>query len=184
MLVENPLRLDFPTAEKEEFFYEYQTTCWVAISWPGSMLHLLLLKKMAQLTITVSNSYGCSNVLWGLARIIESLLYCIEYKITWIYLFLFKTLSYYYLERVSWDCLSNVLPYYFRDTAGQERYRSLIPSYIRDSSIAVIEYDVASRQTFLNTLKWIEEVRAVRVVMLLLSWLETKLTLWTKGKSQ
>ncbi|XP_062073781.1 ras-related protein RABC2a-like isoform X1 [Humulus lupulus] len=48
------------------------------------------------------------------------------------------------------------------DTAGQERFRSLIPSYIRDSSVAVIVYDVASRQSFLNTLKWIEEVRSER----------------------
>ncbi|CAL5340399.1 unnamed protein product [Camellia sinensis] len=48
------------------------------------------------------------------------------------------------------------------DTAGQERFRSLIPSYIRDSSVAVIVYDVASRQSFLNTTKWIEEVRTER----------------------
>ncbi|XP_062213171.1 ras-related protein RABH1b-like [Phragmites australis] len=44
------------------------------------------------------------------------------------------------------------------DTAGQERSRSLIPSYIRDSSIVVIVY-VASNKSFLNTSKWIEEVR-------------------------
>ncbi|VAH45943.1 unnamed protein product [Triticum turgidum subsp. durum] len=48
------------------------------------------------------------------------------------------------------------------DTAGQERFRSLIPSYIRDSSVAVIVFDVASRQSFLNTSKWIEEVRTER----------------------
>ncbi|KFK37266.1 hypothetical protein AALP_AA4G235100 [Arabis alpina] len=48
------------------------------------------------------------------------------------------------------------------DTAGQERFRSLIPSYIRDSSVAVIVYDVASRQSFLNTTKWIDEVRTER----------------------
>ncbi|KAL5973703.1 Ras-related protein RABH1b [Asimina triloba] len=58
------------------------------------------------------------------------------------------------------------------DTAGQERFRSLIPSYIRDSSVAVIVYDVAKlvlgfvggicRQSFLNTSKWIEEVRTER----------------------
>ncbi|XP_076935655.1 ras-related protein RABH1e-like isoform X2 [Bidens hawaiensis] len=48
------------------------------------------------------------------------------------------------------------------DTAGQERFRSLIPSYIRDSSVAVIVYDVANRQSFLNTAKWIEEVRTER----------------------
>ncbi|RDY04200.1 Ras-related protein RABH1d, partial [Mucuna pruriens] len=48
------------------------------------------------------------------------------------------------------------------DTAGQERFRSLIPSYIRDSSVAVVVYDVANRQSFLNTNKWIEEVRTER----------------------
>ncbi|AEC07288.1 putative small GTP-binding protein [Arabidopsis thaliana] len=48
------------------------------------------------------------------------------------------------------------------DTAGQERFRSLIPSYIRDSSVAVVVYDVANRLSFLNTSKWIEEVRNER----------------------
>ena len=48
------------------------------------------------------------------------------------------------------------------DTAGQERFRSLIPSYIRDSSVAVIVYDITSRQSFANTQKWIEDVRAER----------------------
>ncbi|XP_051117790.1 ras-related protein RABH1d [Andrographis paniculata] len=48
------------------------------------------------------------------------------------------------------------------DTAGQERFRSLIPSYIRDSSVAVIVYDVANRQSFLNTSRWIDEVRTER----------------------
>nr|AAZ66935.1 117M18_16 [Brassica rapa] len=50
----------------------------------------------------------------------------------------------------------------FQDTAGQERFRSLIPSYIRDSSVAVIVYDVANRQSFLNTSKWVEDVRTER----------------------
>eukprot|EP00667_Euglena_gracilis_P018141 EG_transcript_19234 len=48
------------------------------------------------------------------------------------------------------------------DTAGQERYRSLIPSYIRDSSVAVIVYDITNQQSFLNTSKWLEDVRAER----------------------
>jgi Ras-related protein Rab-6A len=48
------------------------------------------------------------------------------------------------------------------DTAGQERFRSLIPSYIRDSSVAVVVYDVTNRQSFLNTSRWIEEVRSER----------------------
>ncbi|KAK9767406.1 GTPase Ryh1 [Basidiobolus ranarum] len=48
------------------------------------------------------------------------------------------------------------------DTAGQERFRSLIPSYIRDSSVAVVVYDISSRNSFLNTTKWIDDVRAER----------------------
>jgi len=56
------------------------------------------------------------------------------------------------------------------DTAGQERFRSLIPSYIRDSSVAVIVYDIANRNSFLNTSKWLDDVRTERgqdvVVML------------------
>lgn len=48
------------------------------------------------------------------------------------------------------------------DTAGQERFRSLIPSYIRDSSVAVVVYDVSNRTSFLNTARWIEEVRTER----------------------
>jgi Ras-related protein Rab-6A len=48
------------------------------------------------------------------------------------------------------------------DTAGQERFRSLIPSYIRDSSVAVIVYDVSNRASFLNTTKWMDDVRAER----------------------
>ncbi|KAI8097707.1 rab protein 6 [Halteromyces radiatus] len=48
------------------------------------------------------------------------------------------------------------------DTAGQERFRSLIPSYIRDSSVAVIVYDITSLESFNNTNKWIDDVRAER----------------------
>jgi Ras-related protein Rab-6A len=48
------------------------------------------------------------------------------------------------------------------DTAGQERFRSLIPSYIRDSSVAVVVYDVSNRASFVNTTKWVEDVRAER----------------------
>ena len=48
------------------------------------------------------------------------------------------------------------------DTAGQERFRSLIPSYICDSSVAVVVYDITNRASFLNTSKWIEDVRNER----------------------
>lgn len=75
------------------------------------------------------------------------------------------------------------------DTAGQERFRSLIPSYIRDSSVAVVVYDITSqslcsplasipeltvthprdqlhlltdRTSFMNTSKWVDDVRSER----------------------
>ncbi|SCZ97626.1 BZ3500_MvSof-1268-A1-R1_Chr4-3g07311 [Microbotryum saponariae] len=48
------------------------------------------------------------------------------------------------------------------DTAGQERFRSLIPSYIRDSSVAVVVYDITNRTSFMNTNKWVEDVRSER----------------------
>lgn len=48
------------------------------------------------------------------------------------------------------------------DTAGQERFRSLIPSYIRDSSVAVVVFDITNRSSFMNTAKWIDDVRAER----------------------
>ncbi|KAH9446252.1 hypothetical protein Pst134EA_030174 [Puccinia striiformis f. sp. tritici] len=48
------------------------------------------------------------------------------------------------------------------DTAGQERFRSLIPSYIRDSSVAVVVYDVTNRASFINTSRWVDDVRAER----------------------
>jgi len=34
------------------------------------------------------------------------------------------------------------------DTAGQEKFKSLIPSYLVGASIAVIVYDITSRQSF------------------------------------
>merc|ERR1712183_781353 len=48
------------------------------------------------------------------------------------------------------------------DTAGQERFRSLIPSYIRDSMVAVVVYDVTNINSFQQTNKWIDDVRAER----------------------
>ena len=68
------------------------------------------------------------------------------------------------------------------DTAGQERFRSLIPSYIRDSTVAVVVYDITSKQdnwsfslalysnvlnfpdanSFHQTSKWIDDVRTER----------------------
>jgi Ras-related protein Rab-6A len=34
------------------------------------------------------------------------------------------------------------------DTAGQEKFRSLVPAYVRDSTVALLVYDIAARETF------------------------------------
>ncbi|KAH8053862.1 hypothetical protein JL720_14587 [Aureococcus anophagefferens] len=47
------------------------------------------------------------------------------------------------------------------DTAGQERFEPH-PSYIRDSSVAVVVYDTTARASFLDSSKWIADVRAER----------------------
>ncbi|KAG2229747.1 hypothetical protein INT48_000039 [Thamnidium elegans] len=47
-------------------------------------------------------------------------------------------------------------------TIRKERFRSLIPSYIRDSSVCVVVYDITNRNSFSNTSKWIDDVRAER----------------------
>ncbi|KAA0197285.1 Small GTP-binding protein domain [Fasciolopsis buskii] len=48
------------------------------------------------------------------------------------------------------------------DTAGQERFRSLIPSYIRDSSVSIVVYDIASRDSFEQTSEWIKRIRETK----------------------
>lgn len=83
--------------------------------------------------------------------------------------FMYDTFDYNYQATIGIDFLSKTMYLEDRsvrlqlwDTAGQERFRSLIPSYIRDSSAAVVVYDVTNRASFLNTTKWVEDVRTER----------------------
>ena len=48
------------------------------------------------------------------------------------------------------------------DTAGQERFKSLIPSYIKDAAVAIVIYDITSRQSFQSVSKWIDDARNLR----------------------
>ena len=48
------------------------------------------------------------------------------------------------------------------DTAGQERFKSLIPSYIKDSAVAIVCYDITSKESFQSVEKWIEDARNLR----------------------
>ncbi|KAI3723087.1 hypothetical protein L2E82_34429 [Cichorium intybus] len=47
-------------------------------------------------------------------------------------------------------------------SSGHQRFRNLVSGFIEDSSVAVIVYDVTNRESFVNTSKWIEEVRTKR----------------------
>nr|XP_022322847.1 ras-related protein Rab-33-like [Crassostrea virginica] len=46
------------------------------------------------------------------------------------------------------------------DTAGQERFRSLVPMYLRDADIALLVYDITSRETFQSLELWRTELLA------------------------
>ena len=48
------------------------------------------------------------------------------------------------------------------DTAGQEKFKSLIPMYIRDANIIIIVYDIANKDSFINTNHWIKETKDLK----------------------
>jgi len=83
--------------------------------------------------------------------------------------FQFDTFDDHYQTTIGIDFVSKTVPVddgtvrlQLWDTAGQERFRSLIPSYIRDSHVAVVVFDITSRESFEATSKWIADVRAQR----------------------
>ena len=83
--------------------------------------------------------------------------------------FQFDTFDEHYQTTIGIDFVSKTVPVddgtvrlQLWDTAGQERFRSLIPSYIRDSHVAVVVFDITSRESFESTSKWIADVRAQR----------------------
>eukprot|EP00536_Pseudo-nitzschia_multiseries_P007728 jgi/Psemu1/296681/fgenesh1_pm.184_\ len=48
------------------------------------------------------------------------------------------------------------------DTSGQERFKASIPSYVRDCHIAIIAFDVTSREQFGSIEKWVNQVSELR----------------------
>ena len=74
----------------------------------------------------------------------------------------------------------NTYKIHFWDTAGQERFHSLIPSYIKDCQIAILVYDVSSRQTFDNLDKWITKIHEERGEDICLALLGNKIDIPTR----
>ena len=46
------------------------------------------------------------------------------------------------------------------DTCGQELYRTLITNFYRNSSLAILVYEINSKQTFENVDMWLKELRS------------------------
>lgn len=56
-------------------------------------------------------------------------------------------------------CDRYAVKYEIWDTAGQERYYSLIPMYYRGAQVALIAYDVTSKDSFETAKNWVEELK-------------------------
>ena len=56
-------------------------------------------------------------------------------------------------------CGKYAVKYEIWDTAGQERYYSLIPMYYRGAHVALITYDVTSKDSFETAKNWVEELK-------------------------
>jgi Ras-related protein Rab-6A len=48
------------------------------------------------------------------------------------------------------------------DTAGQEKFKSLIPMYIRDANIIIVVYDITSKDSYIHTGHWLNEVKDLK----------------------
>ncbi len=45
------------------------------------------------------------------------------------------------------------------DTAGQERYRAITSAYYRLAVGALLVYDISKKQSYLNVVRWLKELR-------------------------
>lgn len=54
------------------------------------------------------------------------------------------------------------------DTAGQEKYRSLTRTYYRSANMAIIVYDITSKESFHSVERWILDVRETLCVPIMI----------------
>lgn len=75
------------------------------------------------------------------------------------YDFLDSTLGAVFFEKVYSYGQGKSIKFQFWDTAGQEKYKAIARIYYKDAKVAVVMYDVNSRDSF-NTMKtWVEELK-------------------------
>jgi small GTP-binding protein len=69
--------------------------------------------------------------------------------------FLDSTLGAVFFEKVHNYGSGKSIKYQFWDTAGQEKYKAIARIYYKDSKVAVVVYDVNSRDSFNAMKAWI-----------------------------
>ena len=47
------------------------------------------------------------------------------------------------------------------DTAGQEKFKSIVRSYLRDTYVAFLVFDITDRQSWVNLIKWKEDLEKI-----------------------
>ena len=69
-----------------------------------------------------------------------------------------STLGAVYFEK-SHSLRGRKIKFEFWDTAGQEKYKSIARIYYKDCRVALVVYDVTSRQSFEGLKTWVAELR-------------------------
>jgi small GTP-binding protein len=69
-----------------------------------------------------------------------------------------STLGAVYFEKFN-TCQGKKIKFEFWDTAGQEKYKAIARIYYKDCKVALVVYDVTSRESFEGLKTWINELK-------------------------
>ena len=56
---------------------------------------------------------------------------------------------------------NDVFNLYIWDTAGQDKFKFMTHSFYKNITVALVVYDITSKQSLMNTMNWIDEVKYV-----------------------
>lgn len=68
------------------------------------------------------------------------------------------TLGAAYFEKVH-DYDGKSMKFQFWDTAGQQKFRAIAKIYYKDAKVAIVVYDVTSRESFEGLKTWMDELK-------------------------